>query len=145
MSRSLQFGRCPSRCELFLHGVPNALRYHLLRRLGVNDDAAVSFGSRQRQIGLAQLAVKIDIFCFEAISLAAAAAACRAERQGSGPAGLTLDLLRRAFAEQVRSTVEQLQPHNVSNYLTLPDGVRVASLRRLEQSAILPFELEKAS
>jgi hypothetical protein len=41
--------------------------------------------------------------------------------------------LVRAFDEQIRATVDQLREYNVANYLDLPDGVRVATLRRLPQ------------
>ena len=36
-----------------------------------------------------------------------------------------------ALDEQVRNTVEQLHEANVHNYLDLPDGVRISSLRRV--------------
>jgi hypothetical protein len=75
----------------------------------------------------------------------AATAARRAERLGCDRPGLTSALLIGAFDKQVRAVVEQLHERNVANYLDLPDGVRVANLRRLDQPAILPFELERAS
>jgi SpoVK/Ycf46/Vps4 family AAA+-type ATPase len=75
----------------------------------------------------------------------AAAEACRAERQGADRPGLTGGQLIRAFDQQVRTIVDQLHKDNVSNYLSLPDGVRVGTVRRIEQPAVLPFELERAS
>ncbi len=75
----------------------------------------------------------------------AAAEACRAERLGMGQPGLTTGRLIAAFDRQLRTIVDQLNPHNVRNYLELPDGVRVATVRRIEQPATLPFELERVS
>jgi len=75
----------------------------------------------------------------------AADEACRAERAGSKTPGVTARMLITAFDQQVRSIVEQLHLHNVGEYLTLPDGIRVASVKKLEQPRILPFELERAS
>ena len=74
----------------------------------------------------------------------AAAVACETERQG-GPEGITRELLRAALDRQIRSIVEQLSPHNVHNYLTLPDGVRVGGVRRIEQPSIGLHELERVS
>jgi ATP-dependent 26S proteasome regulatory subunit len=74
-----------------------------------------------------------------------AAEACRAERRGTDRPGLTTALLLRAFDEQVRNIVEQLHRDNAANYLTLPDGARVGTVRRLESAAVLPLELERAS
>ena len=59
--------------------------------------------------------------------------------------GLDAPSLIKAFDEQVASILDQLHAHNVTNFLDLPDGVRVASLRRIEQPEILPFELQRAS
>jgi ATP-dependent 26S proteasome regulatory subunit len=75
----------------------------------------------------------------------AAAEACRAERRGTDRPGLTTALLLRALDEQVRNIVEQLHRDNAANYLTLPDGARVGTVRRLEPTAVLPLELERAS
>jgi ATP-dependent 26S proteasome regulatory subunit len=73
----------------------------------------------------------------------AAAEACRAERLGVEEPGVTANLLIRTFDRQVRSIVEQLHRDNVANYVTLPEGARVANVRRLEQPTVLPFELER--
>lgn len=75
----------------------------------------------------------------------AAAEACRAERQGAERPGLTAEMLIAAIDQQVRSIVDQLHKDNASNYLTLPDGMRVGNVRRIEQPAVLPFQLERAS
>lgn len=75
----------------------------------------------------------------------AATEACRAERQGTDRPGLTAASLVAAFDRQVRSVVDQLHPHNVTNYLDLPDGVRVVNVRRIDQPTVLPMTLERAS
>jgi len=74
----------------------------------------------------------------------AAQAASAAEEQGRGPEGITRELLLNALDAQVRSIVDQLSPLNAYNYLTLPDGARVGSVRRIEQPTIRLDELERA-
>jgi hypothetical protein len=49
----------------------------------------------------------------------------------------------RAFHEQIRGIVSQLREQNVASYTDLPDGVRVASLRRLQQPTHLPIEFHR--
>ncbi len=76
---------------------------------------------------------------------AAAWEACRAEHSGFAPAGLTTELLVEALDQQIGAIVGQLDPANVHNYIDLPDGARIASVRRVPQPSILPFQLERAS
>lgn len=71
--------------------------------------------------------------------------ACQAEWTGAGPGGLTTAALVKALDRQVRNVVEQLQPRSCHHHLTLPDGARVASVRRIDPPAVLPLELERAS
>jgi len=73
----------------------------------------------------------------------AATRACYAERLELDEPGLSSDLLIEAFDRQIHSVVEQLTRENVANYLTIPDGVRVADIRRLAQPSVHPFELER--
>jgi SpoVK/Ycf46/Vps4 family AAA+-type ATPase len=75
----------------------------------------------------------------------AAVEARRAELEGTGRVGLASALLLTALDRQVRAVVDQLHIHNVTNYFDLPDGVRVASIRRIDQPAVLPLELERTS
>jgi SpoVK/Ycf46/Vps4 family AAA+-type ATPase len=75
----------------------------------------------------------------------AAAEACRAHRLGHDDRGLTAALIQSAVARQVRALVNQLRPHNVGHYITLPDAERVVQVRRLDQPTVLPAELERAS
>jgi len=75
----------------------------------------------------------------------AASEACRAERAGAARPGLSSALLVSAFDRQVRAVVDQLHRDNVGQYLDLPDGARVGAVRRIEQPALLPVELERAS
>jgi hypothetical protein len=46
---------------------------------------------------------------------------------------------------QVGNIVEQLTELNVGSYLTLPRGHHVSIVRPIEQPAIQPFELRRAS
>lgn len=62
---------------------------------------------------------------------AAATAACHDERKGIGSPGLTTKKLITAFDRQLKSVVGQLSAGNVTQYMTLPDGVRIAAVRRL--------------
>ena len=50
-----------------------------------------------------------------------------------------------AIDAQVRHGVDQLTPANAEQYLTLPDAVRVGTVRRLARPPVLPIELERAS
>lgn len=59
------------------------------------------------------------------------------------PAALTLHRLMKALDDQLRSVADQLNEHNVRHYLDLPDGVRVATVRRLPQPELLPTELQR--
>jgi hypothetical protein len=70
--------------------------------------------------------------------------ACREHRAGEPRPGLTAQHLEQAFAEQVRNIADQLDRRNVTDFLTLPDGLHVTDVRRISQSSILPFELERA-
>ena len=71
----------------------------------------------------------------------AAAVACRAESAGAERPGLTTALLLEAFEDQIRSIVDRLDERNAENYLQLPDGAHVASVRRLPRPAVPAFEL----
>ncbi len=59
-----------------------------------------------------------------------------AERRGEMPAGLDAARLMAALDSQVASIVRQLRPGNAGNYLTLREGSRVATVRRLPQPAL---------
>jgi ATP-dependent 26S proteasome regulatory subunit len=66
--------------------------------------------------------------------------ASQAEANGEpGSHGLSLELLVECFDRQVMAIVGQLTEHNVTRYLDIPDGARVATLRRLPQPAVIPF------
>ena len=73
----------------------------------------------------------------------AAAEASQAELEDNEPPGITLEQLIRAFEAQLRGMVDQLKEHNVGSYTDLPDGVRVATLRRIPQPAHLSFEFHR--
>ena len=74
----------------------------------------------------------------------AAATAVQAEQTGAAQPGLSADLLIEAFDEQIRSVVDQLTEFNARTYLDLPEGMRVATVRRLPQPALLPREFQRA-
>ena len=73
----------------------------------------------------------------------AAAEAFQSERETPAAGGVTLVHLMRALNSQVMSLVNQLREQNAGNYVDLPDGIRVASLRRLPQPAHLPIEFHR--
>jgi len=66
----------------------------------------------------------------EAIDRTAFAAA---ESEDEG-VGLSADLIVEALSRQVGNLVENLTPHNVAEYVDLPDAARVADVRRLRPS-----------
>ncbi len=71
--------------------------------------------------------------------------AANAEYAGTGEFGLTTELVTNAIHQQVRHIVDLLTPHNCGQYLALPDGERVATVRRIRQPSVTPFALERAS
>jgi ATP-dependent 26S proteasome regulatory subunit len=73
----------------------------------------------------------------------AAKAARREQLRTRIPGGITLEDLTRAFDNQFRALVEQLTEMNVRQYVDVPDGVRVATLRRLPQPVLLPQQLQR--
>jgi ATP-dependent 26S proteasome regulatory subunit len=74
----------------------------------------------------------------------AAAEASQAELDGCQCPGITIEQLARAFDSQLRGIVDQLREENVGSFTDLPDGVRVATLRRLPQPAHLSFEFHRS-
>jgi hypothetical protein len=71
--------------------------------------------------------------------------ACRADFHGAEQPGLSGPMLIAAFERQIGSIVEQLTPHNLSNYVTIPEGARAGAVRRLQQPSLTPFQLMRAS
>jgi ATP-dependent 26S proteasome regulatory subunit len=71
--------------------------------------------------------------------------ACDAEWSGSQNSGVTAEMLMAALDQQVRAIVDQLSPENCTQYLTLPDAVRVGTVRRIPQPAVLPAGLLRAA
>jgi ATP-dependent 26S proteasome regulatory subunit len=71
--------------------------------------------------------------------------ACHAEWIRDDESGITSESLMCAIDEQVRNIVDQLTLHNAHSYLALPDGTRVANVRRIDQPSVLPLQLERAS
>jgi hypothetical protein len=58
---------------------------------------------------------------------------------------LDAETLMLSFDNQVRSLATQITPYNAAQYVVVPDGARVAAVRRIEQPAVLPMELMRAS
>ena len=73
----------------------------------------------------------------------AADEAAQAEDRGHAQPGLSLDQFMRSFNEQINSVVAQIDEHNTGRYVDLPDGVRVATVRRLPQPSHLPIDLQR--
>jgi ATP-dependent 26S proteasome regulatory subunit len=73
----------------------------------------------------------------------AAEDAAQAEDRGSAQPGLSLQQLMRSFNDQIASVVAQIDEHNTGRYVDLPDGVRVATVRRIPQPSHLPIELQR--
>ncbi|MCX5676341.1 MAG: ATP-binding protein [Planctomycetota bacterium] len=62
-----------------------------------------------------------------------------------GQQALDSETLMLSLDTQVRMVANQITPHNITQYLVVPDSVRVAAVRRMEQPAVLPMELLRAS
>jgi SpoVK/Ycf46/Vps4 family AAA+-type ATPase len=73
----------------------------------------------------------------------AAEETCQDEMLEGGAPGVKLEALERAFDGQIRSVVEQLTEHNAREYTDVPEGVRVATVRRIAQPVQLPIELQR--
>jgi len=69
--------------------------------------------------------------------------ACDREWRGAEETGLSTEQLMCAVDAQVRHIVDQLTPGNCEQYLTLPDAMRVGTVRRIPQAPVLPIELER--
>ncbi|OHB79510.1 MAG: hypothetical protein A2W31_08500 [Planctomycetes bacterium RBG_16_64_10] len=69
----------------------------------------------------------------------------QAEFRGARDPGVSCATIIRYLDRQLRSVVDLINPLNVHDYVAIPDGARVGTVRRLEQPAVLPFDLEQAS
>ena len=77
----------------------------------------------------------------QAVQQAANDAVRRAAANGAS-GGVTLAQLQQALDEQVRGIADQLTEFNAAHYLDIPDGARVATVRRVPPPALAPHELE---
>jgi hypothetical protein len=75
----------------------------------------------------------------------AARGCCNDEWESGSSAWLTSERLVCAIDEQAQGIVDQLTPGNCDQYLTLPDSMRVGTVRRVPQLPVLPVQLERAS
>jgi hypothetical protein len=71
----------------------------------------------------------------------ASEAAANLEYAGDVASGLDTAGVAGAIHRQVRHIVDLLTPQNTGKYLSLPDGERVATVRRIDQPRVLPFDL----
>jgi len=75
----------------------------------------------------------------------AAKAARREQLRSGSPGGVSEEQVMRGFKDQFEAVVGQLTEMNIRHYVDLPDGVRVATLRRVPQPNLLPQELQHFS
>lgn len=75
----------------------------------------------------------------------AAGRACDREWESGEETWLTSEELMQAIDSQVRSIVDQLTAGNCDHYLSLPDAMRVGTVRRVPQAPVLPIALERAA
>jgi SpoVK/Ycf46/Vps4 family AAA+-type ATPase len=73
----------------------------------------------------------------------ASSEACEQHDDGCKDPGLTTALLASALSEQVDNVVEHLTEHNAHNYLDVPRGSRVATVRQTTPSSPIPAALER--
>lgn len=73
----------------------------------------------------------------------ASEAAANAQHRGASHPGLTAEMVTSAIHRQVRHIADLLTPHNCDKYLALPDGERVATVRRIPQPSVIPFQVER--
>jgi hypothetical protein len=59
--------------------------------------------------------------------------------------GLDAEMLMLSLDNQIRAVANQITPHNVTQYVAVPEGARVAAVRRIEQPAVLPMDLLRIS
>ena len=74
----------------------------------------------------------------------AAGEACRMEEMGCENPGLALEMLVRAFDDQIRGIVDQANEYNVHQYVDLPDAARVSRVRRVRRRQTLPLQAMRA-
>jgi ATP-dependent 26S proteasome regulatory subunit len=72
--------------------------------------------------------------------LEAADEACFADTNGIPTEGVTAGQLIVAFDRQIRALCDQLHAGNLDQYVAMPDGARVANLRRIPQPPLLAVE-----
>jgi len=61
---------------------------------------------------------------------------------GNGDEFLTIHHIVEALDRQIRSCADQLSEHTVQKFLDVPDGVRIATVRRLPQPGFFPLQLQ---
>ena len=69
--------------------------------------------------------------------------ACHLE-EDSNVSGITSEMLISAFQSQIHSIRERVNQFNAHEYLTLPEGTRVASVTRVSQPTVQRFEVDRS-
>lgn len=75
----------------------------------------------------------------------AASRACEDESQSADAPGMSFEQLVAAFDDQILAVVNDLTEHNVAYHLAIPQGARVAQVRRVPQPASNPFTFQQAA
>jgi len=69
---------------------------------------------------------------------------CARELQGDAQ-GLDPETLMLCLDRQIRAVANLINPHNVTHYVVVPEGTRVAAVRRIEQPDLPPWQLRRTS
>lgn len=75
----------------------------------------------------------------------AASRACENESQRADAPGMSFEELVAAFDDQILAVVNDLTEHNVAYHLPVPQGARVAQVRRVPQPASNPFTFQRST
>jgi SpoVK/Ycf46/Vps4 family AAA+-type ATPase len=62
--------------------------------------------------------------------------------EGLNGAGIHLEHLVEAIDRQIISSAEQMSEHNATRFVEIPDGARIANIRRLPQPGQFPMQLQ---
>ena len=62
--------------------------------------------------------------------------------EGNNGSGVHLEHLVEAIDHQILSTVDQMSEHNATRFVEVPDGVRIATIKRLPQPGQFPLQLQ---
>ncbi|MBI3986086.1 MAG: AAA family ATPase [Lentisphaerae bacterium] len=121
------------------------------RRAAVSEVSAWLFAAREQDpivdlayVGSAEAVTKLrrDFLTPALLNrgvISSAAEGCAREVEGIGD-GVTVAELKANIDIQIRTIVEQMTPENVRDFLDIPDGIRVATVKRKPKPVIQRFE-----